>query len=56
MAVKFIAKLARYGVYVFAVISYAHFIPALSGFGTAGWASDRTAQTAPGDKRVSGAG
>ena len=35
MAVKFIAKLIRYAVYVFAFAAYAHFIPALSGFGTA---------------------
>jgi len=35
MAVKFIAKLTRYAVYVFAFAAYAHFIPALSGFGTA---------------------
>ena len=35
MAVKFLAKLARYAVYVFAFAAYAHFIPALSGIGTA---------------------
>ena len=35
MAVKFLAKLVRYGVYVFAFVSYAHFVPALSGLGTA---------------------
>ena len=35
MAVKFIAKLTRYAVYVFAFAAYAHFIPALSGLGTA---------------------
>ena len=35
MAVRFIAKLVRYCVYIFAFISYAHFIPALSGLGTA---------------------
>jgi small conductance mechanosensitive channel len=35
MAVKFIAKLTRYAVYVFAFAAYAHFIPALSGLGAA---------------------
>ena len=35
MAVKFLAKLARYCVYVFAFVAYAHFIPALSGLGSA---------------------
>jgi small-conductance mechanosensitive channel len=35
MAVKFLAKLARYAVYAFAFAAYAHFIPALSGLGTA---------------------
>ena len=35
MAVKFIAKLTRYGVYVFAFAAYAHFVPALSGVGAA---------------------
>jgi len=35
MAFKFIAKLVRYCVYVFAFVSYAHFVPALSGLGTA---------------------
>jgi small-conductance mechanosensitive channel len=39
MAVKFFAKLARYGVYVFAFAAYAHFIPALSVLGTASLAS-----------------
>ncbi len=39
MAVKFIAKLTRYAVYVFAFAAYAHFIPALSGIGTASLAS-----------------
>jgi len=39
MAVKFLAKLARYAVYVFAFAAYAHFIPALSGIGTASLAS-----------------
>ena len=35
MAVKFLAKLTRYAVYVFAFAAYAHFIPALSGLGSA---------------------
>jgi len=35
MAVKFLAKLTRYAVYVFAFAAYAHFIPALSGLGAA---------------------
>ena len=35
MAVKFFAKLLRYCVYIFAVFAYAHFVPALSGLGTA---------------------
>jgi small-conductance mechanosensitive channel len=35
MAVKFLAKLARYAVYIFAFAAYAHFIPALSGLGAA---------------------
>jgi small-conductance mechanosensitive channel len=35
MAVKFIAKLARYGVYAFAFAAYAHFVPALAGVGAA---------------------
>ena len=35
MAVRFIAKLVRYCVYIFAFISYAHFVPALSGLGAA---------------------
>ena len=35
MAVKFVAKLVRYCVYIFAFISYAHIVPALSGLGTA---------------------
>ena len=39
MAVRFLAKLTRYGVYVFAFAAYAHFIPALSGLGTASLAS-----------------
>jgi small-conductance mechanosensitive channel len=39
MAVKFIAKLTRYAVYVFAFAAYAHFIPALAGLGTASLAS-----------------
>jgi len=35
MAVKFLAKLARYGVYILAFVTYAHFVPALSGLGAA---------------------
>ena len=35
MAFKFIAKLIRYCVYVFAFVSYAHFVPALSSLGSA---------------------
>jgi len=35
MAVKFLAKLFRYCVYVFAAVAYTHFIPALSSLGTA---------------------
>ena len=35
MAVKFLAKLVRYCVYIFAFISYAHFVPALAGLGSA---------------------
>ena len=35
MAVKFIAKLARYCVYIFAFVAYAHFIPSLAGLGSA---------------------
>jgi small-conductance mechanosensitive channel len=35
MAVKFLAKLTRYAVYVFAFAAYAHFIPALAGLGAA---------------------
>ena len=35
MAVKFLAKLTRYAVYVFAFAAFAHFIPALSGLGAA---------------------
>jgi len=38
-AVRFLAQLARYGVYVFTFISYAHLIPALSRLGTAWLAS-----------------
>ncbi|HAO80362.1 MAG TPA: hypothetical protein DCQ92_15615 [Verrucomicrobia subdivision 3 bacterium] len=34
-AVKFLAKLTRYAVYVFAFAAYAHFILALSGLGAA---------------------
>ena len=35
MAVKFVAKLVRYCVYIFAFASYAHIVPVLSGLGTA---------------------
>jgi len=35
MAVKFLAKLARYCVYISAFVAYAHFVPALSSLGTA---------------------
>ena len=35
MAVKFLAKLTRYCVYIFAFVAYAHFVPALSGLGSA---------------------
>ena len=38
-ATKFLAQLARFGVYAIALITFARFIPALSGLGTAGWAS-----------------
>jgi len=38
-AVKFLAQLARLGIYIFAFISYAHLIPALQGLGTAWLAS-----------------
>jgi small-conductance mechanosensitive channel len=38
-AVRFLAQLVRYGVYVFAFISYAHLVPALSRLGTAWLAS-----------------
>jgi small-conductance mechanosensitive channel len=38
-AVKFLAQLARFGVYIFAFISYAHVVPALAGLGTAWLAS-----------------
>ena len=34
-AVKFLAQLVRFGVYIFAFISYTHLVPALSGIGTA---------------------
>jgi small-conductance mechanosensitive channel len=34
MAVRFVAKLVRYCVYIFAFICYAHIVPALSGLGT----------------------
>lgn len=35
MAVRFLAKLARYCVYGFAFVAYAHFVPALSALGAA---------------------
>lgn len=35
MAVKFLAKLLRYCVYIFAFVFYAHFVPGLSGLGSA---------------------
>ena len=35
MAVKFLAKLIRYCVYVFAFVAYAHFVPSLSSLGAA---------------------
>jgi small-conductance mechanosensitive channel len=38
-AVKFLAQLARFAVYIFAFISYAHLVPVLSGLGTAWLAS-----------------
>jgi small-conductance mechanosensitive channel len=38
-AVKFLAQLARFVVYIFAFISYAHLVPALAGLGTAWLAS-----------------
>jgi len=38
-AVKFLAQLARFAVYIFAFISYAHLVPALAGLGTAWLAS-----------------
>src|SRR5271166_1218611 len=38
-AVRFLAQLVRYGVYLFAFISYAHLVPALSRLGTAWLAS-----------------
>ena len=34
-AVRFLAQLVRFGVYIFAFISYTHLVPALSGVGTA---------------------
>lgn len=34
-AVRFLAQLARLGVWIFAFVSYAHVVPALSGLGTA---------------------
>jgi small-conductance mechanosensitive channel len=39
MAVKFLSQLARFGVYIFAFISYAHLVPALSSLGRAWLAS-----------------
>ncbi|SPE55381.1 conserved membrane hypothetical protein [Verrucomicrobia bacterium] len=39
MAVRFLAQLARFGVYFFAFISYAHLVPALSSLGKAWLAS-----------------
>ncbi len=39
MAVKFLAQLVRFGVYIFAFISYAHLVPALSSLGKAWLAS-----------------
>jgi small conductance mechanosensitive channel len=38
-AIQFMGQLARAGVYVFAVLTYAHLIPALSNLGSAGLAS-----------------
>lgn len=38
-ATKFLAQLARFSVYAVALITFARCIPALSGLGTAGWAS-----------------
>jgi small conductance mechanosensitive channel len=38
-AIQFVGQLARAGVYVIAVLTYAHLIPALSNFGSAGLAS-----------------
>ena len=35
MRVKFLAQLARMGVYIFAFIFYAHLVPVLSGLGNA---------------------
>jgi len=35
MAVKFLAKLLRYCVYIFAFVAYAHFVPGLSSLGSA---------------------
>ena len=39
MAVKFLAKLVRFGVYIFAFISYARLVPALAGLSAASLAS-----------------
>ncbi len=38
-ATKFLAQLVRFGVYGIALVTFARCIPALSGLGTAGWAS-----------------
>ncbi len=38
-AVRFLAQLGRFGVYIFAFVAYAHIVPVLSGFGLAGLAS-----------------
>jgi small conductance mechanosensitive channel len=38
-AIRFLAQLAQLGVYVFAILTYAHLIPALHGLGTAWLAS-----------------
>ena len=35
MGVRFVAKLVRYCVYIFAFVAYAHLVPALSGLGSA---------------------
>ncbi len=38
-AIRFLGQLARLGVYLFAILTYAHLIPALHGLGTAWLAS-----------------